>query len=731
MKFLLFNIVLLFPLGLVAQSVDFEKLDTASGLPAGWFGSKKKVYVDSLVKHGGHYAYALSGKDAFTSAEFPIECESPSLSVAGWVKTEELVGQGKISVIIFSADDTPDTGTCLIERNFRVQAGRDTEWSRFLISDIPLCREAEKLQLGIFKNGTGKLWLDDIEFVYSVDRFARSETENEIQYAAASDHEFDGGSGFTDAQAKESDIENLELLGRVWGMMKYYHPAVRAGKVNWDYELFRILPEVYNADKRTRNAAILRWIDRFGEFDVDTAQPVEDELNWIYDVKLLGRALSSRLKEVAKARRTGFSYYASSYYDVGNIAAKNESAYENMDIGDAGIKLLAVYRLWNFLEYFYPYKELSEEWGSALENSLVDMVDSETMTDYYFALMKIMSAINDSHGGIGGCQEAFYESYGDHAAFFMSRYAEGKFIVRYTFGDHADNLRVGDAIIAINGLPVADFIESKRIYTSSSNFDKLTGNVAANISKGADPIIYTIDRDGVVMEQKVDVFPVDVYMSEMRESRLPGPKQGKSIAAADRKPLEILADSIVYVKAVISSELLDSVETHYSKYPKFIIDMRGYPQSNEFFSFISNFIPGMEMSAKFIIPDVMTPGKFNVTDGDYFGSGKNVRDYEIVVLVDSSTMSAAEYCTMILQQAPDVTVLGSMTAGADGNVTMFGLPGNMQSVFTGIGILYPDGGQTQRIGVRIDEEVRPTINGIRQGRDEVLEKALEIIKARD
>lgn len=48
-------------------------------------------------------------------------------------------------------------------------------------------------------------------------------------------------------------------------------------------------------------------------------------------------------------------------------------------------------------------------------------------------------------------------------------------------------------------------------------------------------------------------------------------------------------------------------------------------------------------------------------------------------------------------------------------------------MISGIGVFYPDGGQTQRVGVRIDEIVEPTIEGVKAGRDEVLERAIEII----
>jgi len=82
---------------------------------------------------------------------------------------------------------------------------------------------------------------------------------------------------------------------------------------------------------------------------------------------------------------------------------------------------------------------------------------------------------------------------------------------------------------------------------------------------------------------------------------------------------------------------------------------------------------------------------------------------------------------MALRASPDAVVLGSTTAGADGNVSAVPLPGGLTSPISGIGVFYPDKKPTQRIGIVPDTEVRPTIAGIREGRDEVLEAALREI----
>jgi hypothetical protein len=51
-------------------------------------------------------------------------------------------------------------------------------------------------------------------------------------------------------------------------------------------------------------------------------------------------------------------------------------------------------------------------------------------------------------------------------------------------------------------------------------------------------------------------------------------------------------------------------------------------------------------------------------------------------------------------------------------------------MISGIGVFYPDKTATQRVGIKPNIEVRPTVAGIRAGRDEVLEEALRQILGR-
>ena len=113
-----------------------------------------------------------------------------------------------------------------------------------------------------------------------------------------------------------------------------------------------------------------------------------------------------------------------------------------------------------------------------------------------------------------------------------------------------------------------------------------------------------------------------------------------------------------------------------------------------------------------------------------YNVGKKNKNYykgKIIILVNENTQSTGEFQAMAYRVHPNAVVVGSATAGADGNVSKFYLPGGIETWISGIGVYYPDGSETQRIGIVPDVEVKPTIQGIRERRDEVLEKAIELV----
>jgi C-terminal processing protease CtpA/Prc len=100
-----------------------------------------------------------------------------------------------------------------------------------------------------------------------------------------------------------------------------------------------------------------------------------------------------------------------------------------------------------------------------------------------------------------------------------------------------------------------------------------------------------------------------------------------------------------------------------------------------------------------------------------------------VMLINELAGSQAEHSGLFFEAANGTRFIGSPTAGANGDITNFTVPGGIRITFSGHGVRHADGRQLQRVGLLPDIEVRPTIQGIREGRDEVLERAIEYLKA--
>jgi C-terminal processing protease CtpA/Prc len=135
---------------------------------------------------------------------------------------------------------------------------------------------------------------------------------------------------------------------------------------------------------------------------------------------------------------------------------------------------------------------------------------------------------------------------------------------------------------------------------------------------------------------------------------------------------------------------------------------------------------------RWFYPNLEYPGLITYADNLQCGPDSiNEEYYEglVVILVGNYTQSHSEFTVMGLQTAPNSITIGSQTAGADGNVSTVSLPGGIITYFSGAGLAYPDGTETQRKGLKIDIVVNQTINNIRKGRDEKLDTALAYIKS--
>ena len=101
---------------------------------------------------------------------------------------------------------------------------------------------------------------------------------------------------------------------------------------------------------------------------------------------------------------------------------------------------------------------------------------------------------------------------------------------------------------------------------------------------------------------------------------------------------------------------------------------------------------------------------------------------KFIFLIGCGTISYAEAFLGYIEGYGLGAIVGEPTAGANGNLNFFYLPGGYRVNWTGMKVLKHDGSQHHGVGIIPHVHVKRTIAGIRAGRDEVLEKAVEIAK---
>jgi C-terminal processing protease CtpA/Prc len=183
-----------------------------------------------------------------------------------------------------------------------------------------------------------------------------------------------------------------------------------------------------------------------------------------------------------------------------------------------------------------------------------------------------------------------------------------------------------------------------------------------------------------------------------------------------------LSPEVAYLK--LSSVTLADVPSYIERARDakvLVVDIRNYPSAFMVFSLGQHLVNKSTPFARFTQGEAQNPGTFAFRAGASIEPKAPFFEGRVVILVDEVSQSQSEYTTMALRNAPDAIVVGSTTAGADGNVSPIPLPGGLRAMISGIGVFYPDKRPTQRVGIIPELTVRPTIAGIRDGRDEVLE----------
>lgn len=538
---------------------------------------------------------------------------------------------------------------------------------------------------------------------------------------------YEKSSGVSPFSLNPQKTEDIAVLGKVWGFLKYYHPAVASGKYNWDFELFKILPQIISCTNKTeRNSILASWITSLGAVTKGTFPKIDSssvknfpDTDWLNKTSTLGDELSKKLVEVKNAKRTGKNYYVLTTEFVGNPVFKNEEPYAQLKNPDTGYRILSLFRYWNMIQYYYPNKHLiGHDWENTLTEFIPVFVNASTELEYKLAVSDLIAQIHDTHANMM-CTDSSWIAYrGIYLLPVQITFIDDQAVVtKFYMGETGANcgLKKGDIITEVGGVPVEEIVKQKLPHTHASNAPVQMREIAFDLLQSKDSLLsIKYVREGKTVSTNIRGYPPENFTSYRK--------------AAKDTCFKYITPEISYIyPGTIKNKYFPVVMPGFLKTKGMIIDLRCYPSEFIVFSLSEYLLPEKKAFVKFSTGNISTPGLFTFTAPEYVGK-KNADYYKgkIVIIVNEMTQSQAEYTAMAFQCAPNVTTIGSTTAGADGNVSLITLVGGIDTYISGIGVYYPDGSETQRVGIPCIE-VKPTIKGIIEGRDELLEKAVEII----
>ena len=529
--------------------------------------------------------------------------------------------------------------------------------------------------------------------------------------------------------------QNLYRLAKVWGFVKFHHPTFLLGERCWDEELLQLLPQVWYAQNTAEtDAMLLDWIMSLPEAAGYPVQyeiaywlniaaedvNIQNDRNWILDETFLGATLRDELAKLKEPRVLpgenaphGFSY--------GFIEFSNLLSHRGADFADPNYRLLGLFRIWNVFFYFFPYSDIMDyTWEDLLIEFIPKMLEGNNSLSYHLTLIQLGARTNDAHIRFTNWQSILERFGGFLVPVALSR-AEGHFVVSRVPG-LSSQLQVGDVILQVDGVDIEALIAERSRYFAVPNEEKVArlGNLILRGHRAQ--ISVTVLRNG-----DVHTF-TEIGIREM----IPGERLESH---------QLLTGNIGLINPgfLPSADSLSEIMEEFADTNGLIIDLRQYPS----FLVVAYGLPLLIMeyprpAVTFSIPNQVIPGSFfydrmtspAFAPGDWTNPNPYFYSNPIVLLIDETSMSYPEFATMKLRVAPNVTVIGTNSIGSNGDVVFVPLPGGNTMGYTGVGIFTPEGGQTQRIGLSPDIHVERTIQGITEGRDELIEAAITYIQSK-
>lgn len=369
---------------------------------------------------------------------------------------------------------------------------------------------------------------------------------------------------------------------------------------------------------------------------------------------------------------------------------------------------------WNIFQHFYPYfKEVDVDWEKELEIALLDGYNDKSERDFLYTLRKFTAKLKDGHINIQYASDKWY-----YYLPLTWEWIEDKLVITKVFDDKS-GLEVGDIVTKIDNIPAKHYFKDikKQISAATPGYLNYYSQIMALMGRRKRECVLSvtgIDDSDKDIKLKHSLWVSDFYKKNKNKTRF-----------------KFLENNIIYLNFdQISMMEIDSLMPKMLNCEGIICDLRGYP-ADDFRPFLANLL-SIAITVKWkSIPKIIFPDSEKTLFNDYEGLSLRPKkphiNIPVVFITDAGAISYAETVMEIVKHYNLATIVGQPTAGTNGIVNQFVLPGNYKLGFSGIKVTKLDGTQHHGVGVLPDVYVNKTLKGVKENRDEFLEKAVQVL----
>ncbi|WP_153845476.1 S41 family peptidase [Sphingobacterium paramultivorum] len=723
---LLFVRYVLFAQGEQVQSYNVDQQRIDNGLPVNWFLAESKGYTFTMEKHSTYADKKQlrissmpdgNGYSGVMMLNIPENLEGKEIIFEGKIKTENIAEDGFAGLFLQLKPKVD------IENMEATKLNGTHDWQTFGVRLKLKPKETHSIAIATYLIGKGTAWFADLTLKIDGKDYTRALKYPSVNKA---DTLYNFNSQLNEFPLTPVNIEKLAHVAQIWGLLKYFHPAVTSGKWDMDTELFKFLPTLLaSPDHHTSERMLAAWIGHFGSFHSKTAQPADTEAEiateaddqWI-DKLPYSDKLKDTLKSLCHVMPVVPNRYISYLKGVGNPVF-DEYNYKTVPLSDVGFRLLGLFRYWNAIHYFNPNQKLmAQPWDKVLSDFIPVFVRATSKASLDAAYLQLFSKINDTHA-FASLSDFYYRGvFGSRGVAFKTCFIQDQLVVTQLGDDQfkaGQELQIGDVIQEISGKPISSICDSLRQYVAASNESARKRDLPRWMLRTEDSLmLLKASREDKEFAIYVPTRKINIIKNFSEEAKPAIRKMKGGIVVVD---IGTFRDSD-------TKRLKDSLQNQKG----LILDYRNFPSASVHYELSDMVFPSQQ---EFVILSMnfgLRPGRFRYRSSDKVGAqNPNAFKGKIVMLVNETTQSASEFQVMAFRTIPGSLVVGSQTAGADGNVSSVPLPLGYSTFFSGLGVYYPDKTETQGVGIVPDRIVYPSIYGIREKQDELLQAGIDAI----